>query len=137
MSLTLNYTVLHAYDTRLEGITVPAAVTLGAAVVRFDAKVDTGSTHCVFQREHGEELGLIIESGFAQRFRTAAGSFQTYGHEVTLTVLGIETTAMVFFAADEAFPANVLGRVGWLDRVCLGLVDCEGRLYLSDYNDPA
>jgi hypothetical protein len=28
----------------------------------------------------------------------------------------------------------VLGRVGWLDRVRLGLVDHDGSLYLAPYN---
>lgn len=44
------------------------------------------------------------------------GSFLAYGHEATLIVLGIEITATIYFAADEHFPVNVLGRVGWLDR---------------------
>jgi hypothetical protein len=75
--------------------------------------------------------------GIAQWIGTATGRFLSYSHEVTLTVLGIETTATVYFAADEDFPVNALGRVGWLDRVRLGLVDYDSRLYLSDYNDPA
>jgi hypothetical protein len=30
----------------------------------------------------------------------------------------------------------VLGRVGWLNRVRLGLIDYDGRLFLSAYDDP-
>jgi hypothetical protein len=52
-------------------------------------------------------------------------------------VLGIETTTTVYFAADEAFTRNVLGRQGWLNVIRLGLVDYEGKLYLSHYDDPA
>lgn len=51
-------------------------------------------------------------------------------------MLGIETTATVYFAVEEEFPVNALGRVGWLDRVRLGLIDYDGRLYLSAYDDP-
>jgi hypothetical protein len=45
-------------------------------------------------------------------------------------------TIPVYFAADAAFSRNVLGRQGWIDRIRLGLVDYEGKLYLSDYSDP-
>jgi hypothetical protein len=68
---------------------------------------------------------------------TVAGDFLTYAHEVNLVVLGIETTTTVYFAADESFSRNVLGRQGWLDRVRLGLVDYDGTLYLSAYDDPS
>jgi len=40
---------------------------------------------------------------------------------------------MAFFPADEEIRRNVLGRFGWLDRVVLGLVDYDGKLYLSRY----
>jgi hypothetical protein len=48
-------------------------------------------------------------------------------------VLGIETFSTVYFAAEEGFTRNLLGRQGWLDRVKWGLVDYEGRLFLSKY----
>lgn len=38
-----------------------------------------------------------------------------------------------YFAADPSFNRNVLGRHGFLDRVQLGLVDYEGRMYLSQF----
>ena len=137
MSLMLRFATLHHYDLGQLGITLPVALGSTPDAVKFDAKVDTGSSHCIFQRQHGEQLGFDIETGSLERFSTAMGSFPAYGHETTLSVLGFETTAVVFFAADEYFTRNVLGRVGWLDRVRLGLIDYEGRLYLSDYNDPA
>ena len=40
---------------------------------------------------------------------------------------------MVFFAEDENFRRNVLGRNGWLDRVVIGINDYDGKLYLSRY----
>ena len=102
-----------------------------------DVKLDPGSTFCIFQASIGRKLGFEIERGLVKRIGTVTGSFSVYGHEATLTVLGIETTSTVYFATDENFPVNVLGRVGWLNRVRLGLVDYDSRLYLSDYNDPA
>lgn len=137
MPLTLRFATLHKYDLNESGITVRLTLLSGAESVTFEAKVDTGSSHCVFQRQFGEQLGIQIEQGLPETFGTAAGAFLAYGHEVTLVVLGLETTATVYFAADEHFTRNVLGRQGWLDRVRLGLVDYEGQLYLSLYDDPA
>jgi hypothetical protein len=41
----------------------------------------------------------------------------------------------VYFAGHEGFGRNVLGRRGWLDHVRLGLVEHNGRLYLSRHGD--
>lgn len=38
---------------------------------------------------------------------------------------------MVYFAAHEGYNRNLLGRHGWLNRVRLGLIDYEGKLYLN------
>lgn len=42
---------------------------------------------------------------------------------------------MVYFAADDYFPRNLLGRHGWLDQVRVGVIDYEGLLFLSRYSD--
>ncbi len=137
MSYTLTFAARYEYDTRLQGINVPITLSSGAEIAQLQAKVDSGADGCVFARTHGERLGLDIESGQPTRFRTAMGGFLTYGHEITVTVLDIAVVATVYFAADPYFSTNVLGQVGWLNRVRFGLVDNEGHLYLSDYNDPA
>ena len=98
-------------------------------------KLDTGSTFCVFQRRYAELLGLDVESGAPERIRTATGSFMAYGHEITMTVSGLEWQAIVYFAADENFPVNVVGRVGFLDRLRVGVVDYEQLLYLAAYDE--
>ena len=67
------------------------------------------------------------------RISTATGYFYAYGHNITLKVLGIETISTVYFAKEESFTRNVLGRQGWLDRIKLGLIDYEGKLFLSKY----
>lgn len=100
-----------------------------------DAKLDTGSTFCIFQRRYAELLGLDVESGSSERIRTATGSFTAYGHDITMTVGDLEWLATVYFAADEHFPVNVVGRIGFLDRLRVGLVDYEQLLYLNAYDE--
>lgn len=63
------------------------------------------------------------------------GGFKTFGHTLTLWVLGFETESVVYFAAEESFRLNILGRNGWLNRVKLGLIDYEGKLLLSAYGE--
>jgi len=55
-------------------------------------------------------------------------------HEVEISVLGVTTFSTVYFFADAAINKNVLGRVGWLDRVRLGLVDHDATMYLAPYD---
>lgn len=135
MDYQMRFAKLATYDPGLPGITVETTLSLSGAFVSLAAKLDTGSTNCIFARRHGESLGLDIERGVPLRIRTAAGSFSAYSHEVTLEVLGFSFDARVCFAADAAFDRDVLGRFGFLDRVCLGLVDYEGKLYLSNFGD--
>ena len=92
-----------------------------------------GSSYCIFERHYGETLDLEIESGTSVEIGTATGSFRAFGHELILTVLAIETVSTVYFAESDSFDRNVLGRIGWLDRVKLGLVEQEGKLFLSEY----
>lgn len=136
MAETLSFAVTHNYDTRKAGITVDVLLRLGGIEVEVVAKLDTGASFCIFRRIYGELLGLTIESGQPETLSTPTGSFLAYGHDVTLIVLGLEFQTTVYFAADENFTRNVLGRQGWLDRVRLGLIDYEGKLFLSDYHDP-
>ena len=99
------------------------------------AKLDTGSTFWVFQRQYAEALGLQVDHGTPQRMRTATGSFLTYGHELVLSIEGMEWQATVYFAEDRYFPVNVVGCIGFLDHLRIGLVDYEQTFYLSPYDD--
>ncbi|MEK7830754.1 MAG: hypothetical protein AAB401_06675 [Acidobacteriota bacterium] len=126
----------YSYDLNQPGITVPVYLSLGETRIELHAKVDCGASACIFARGHGELLGLNIESGTPEYFGTATGRFKAYGHPITLSVLEFEFDSVVYFAEDPAFTREVLGRQGWLDRLRFGLVDYEGKLYLSDYNDP-
>lgn len=133
MAITLNFDELYEYNLFKSGITVPIKLTFAENQVGFTAKIDTGSSHCIFERKHGLQLDLEIENGIELNFNTATGNFKAFGHELTLSVLGIETVSTVYFAESDYFARNVLGRIGWLDRVKLGLVEQEGKLFLGEY----
>lgn len=131
---TIEFAETYKYDTMLVGITVPVALFDSENNSAFKAKIDTGASFCIFERKNGERLGIEIESGEEIRISTATGYFTAYGHELTMFVLGIETFSKVYFAKEESFTRNVLGRQGWLDRVKLGLIDYEVKLLLSAYD---
>lgn len=127
-------TFLERFDySRSDEITVEIALVSAIASTTVAAKLDTGSKNCIFQPRWAELLALDLTSGTPQRFRTAAGSFNAYGHEVTLQVGDLQWTTTVYFAEPEDFPVNVVGRVGFLDHLQIGLVDYEQQLYLSPY----
>ncbi len=129
----LEFETLYNYDTLKSGITVLVKMYFSDEYRQLNAKIDTGAENCIFERKHGERLGIEIESGEEQIFSTANSHFVTYKHELNLVVLGIQTTSYVYFAKEESFTRNVLGRSGWLDRVKFGLIDYEGKLFLSEY----
>jgi len=133
-SYAIEFSTLHEYDTLKTGITLPVTLGYDSLTIDFEAKLDTGSSHCIFERRYGENLGLEIENGTLEKFGTATAGFFAYGHEIILTVLEIETVATVYFAKEESFTRNIFGRQGWLDRVKLGLIDYEGKLLLSAYD---
>lgn len=134
MPESIDYEKVYQYDTLQSGITVSVEIYFGDEFRQVRAKIDTGAENCVFERKHGERLGIEIESGREQIFSTATANFVAYGHELKIAVLDIEIVSTVYFAREESFTRNVLGRQDWLDRVKLGLIDYEGKLLLSEYN---
>ncbi|CAN5300076.1 hypothetical protein BH20ACI1_BH20ACI1_16200 [soil metagenome] len=131
----IEFETIHNYDTLKTGITLPVTLGYNSLTIDFEAKLDTGSSHCIFERRFGENLGLEIENGTLEKFGTATSGFFAFGHELTLSVLNTETYATVYFAESGYFARSVLGRQGWLDRVKLGLIDYEGKLLLSEYSE--
>lgn len=131
VSYELSFAKLIRYDTGKPGIELPIKLSLGQDEIKVMAKLDTGSTDCIFQRYCGEELGLDIETGYRKDFSTATGTFTAYGHTVTLTVFGVDLEAMVYFAKDHEFNRSVLGRNGFLNRVLVALNDYVGNLYFT------
>src|SRR5262249_22763470 len=82
-------------------------------------------------------LGVDVEAGTPLRIATVIGSFEAYGHQLTLETLGYSFDVTVYFAAHQSFTPNVLGRRGWVDQVRLGIVLHYGKLYLSRYDEEA
>ena len=133
---SLKFSELLVYPDNLQGINIEIIISLGTNLpVAADVKLDTGSTFCIFQRHYGELLGLEIEKGEPEIIRTATGKFIAYGHEITLTVANLEWNATVYFAKDETFPVSVIGRIGFLDRLKIGLVDYQQLLYISSLSE--
>jgi hypothetical protein len=132
---TIEFAESYQYDTRLVGITVPAFLNYGGKTLEIKTKGDTGSSFRIFQRQHAENLGIEVESAEYVRISTATNGFDAYGFELSLSVLDIATIATVYFAKEESFTRNVLGRQGWLDRLKLGLIDYDGKLFLSAYGE--
>lgn len=131
MAYQQTYQIYHAYNTRASGIEIQAVLKLAEETVFTEAKVDPGAQVCLFRREHGEMLGLAIESGHRIVLDSLAGTLVAYGHSVTLETLGLEFDSVVYFAELYGLRRNLLGREGWLQKVRLGLVDYDAALYLS------
>ncbi|HXB73836.1 MAG TPA: aspartyl protease family protein [Candidatus Acidoferrales bacterium] len=134
MPVSLEFAASHRYASTVDGIEVPVTLRASGQSIDLTAKVDTGAAHCIFERRYADLLGLTVESGRLQRFRTMSGSFSAYEHEITLESLGIEFSTFVFFAADSAFERNFLGRAGWLDHVRIAIIDYDGIFWLSAYD---
>ena len=116
MPVALDFDIVHQYAETAEGINIPIRLSVGNQSLELLAKLDTGAAHCIFERKYAEMLGIDVESGRLQHFRTVTGTFAAYEHEVAIATLGIEFSAFVFFVQDAAFNRNFLGRTGWLDK---------------------
>src|SRR2546426_5808083 len=84
--------MLHMRYASTDGIDIPTELRVGNQRVELIARLDTGAAYCIFERRYAEALGLDVESGRPQRFRTMSGSFVAYEHEVTLHTLGISSS---------------------------------------------
>lgn len=117
MSVTVTFRYTHNYaDQKQNGITVPVQLSVGTQAVRLPAKLDTGASYCIFQREYGEILGLNIEAGQQTTFATANSSFVAYGHEVMIACFEWQFNSTVFFPREREIRRNVLGRNGWIQN---------------------
>lgn len=52
----LEFDILYEYSLLKVGITLETILTSGDFRVDVEARIDTGSTFCVFERHHGEGL---------------------------------------------------------------------------------
>jgi hypothetical protein len=131
----LSFRELVNYDPGLPGITVPVTLSVNRVRVDCEAKVDTGSTNCIFARDLGEELGLDIEAGLRLSVGTITGNFVAYLHEINMSLASFEFSGLIGFAEHKEFQRNVLGRRGFVEQIALGLIDYEGKLYLRRHDD--
>jgi len=132
MDYTVHYDTVERYRDTGQGIVVPVTLRLSPQnEVRLEAKIDTGADYCIFQRVYAETLELDVRAGHRQRFSTTTGDFTAFGHEVTLIAMGIELASVCYFFENEAIRKNVLGRIGWLNKIRLGVDDTQspGHVY--------
>lgn len=131
---TLGFSIRHNYEETAAGILVPVTLIHGNRQVTLKARLDTGASDCLFDTHYAEVLDIDAASGFERTYRTLAGSFRAFGHELTLNTLGLEWSAIVYFH-QTGDPANAfVGRRGWLDRLQLGLVHYSQDLYLGPFH---
>lgn len=135
MAQTFTFNSAHRYDTTKPGIEIGILLRWGVQSARVNVKLDTGSSFCMFERSVAESLGISIEDGTLIHISTATGQFKAYGHWVTISAIGYEVESMVFFAADDAIKRNVLGRQGWIDRFRLCLIEHDGEIHMSHYDE--
>lgn len=135
MPYTFIFLGKHPYDTTKTGITVPVELSHGPNAVQVDAKLDTGASFCIFKRTYPEVLGQDVERGVPETVSTATGAFRVYGHRLSMAALGFQFKAMVYYAADESVVRSVLGRRGFIEQLRLCLIEHDGELYVSKYDD--
>ncbi|HEY6329354.1 MAG TPA: aspartyl protease family protein [Blastocatellia bacterium] len=135
MAHNLSFQTKHNYDTTRSGITVPVELAFGGNVVQVDAKLDTGASFSIFERAYAEILGSNLEDGERSEVSTANSRFAVFGHWLTVTTLEFRFDAIVYFATDETIRRSVLGRRGFIDRLRIGLVEHNGELYVSMFDD--
>ena len=74
---SLTFPFLHSYSGQ-NVISIPLTLmSAPSQYVDLLAKLDTGSTYCIFNRSYSTLLGLDLYSRISQRIRTATGAFQT------------------------------------------------------------
>ena len=131
---SIEFSRTHSYLVAGDGISLPVFLSSGEERIKLLSHVDTGATHCLFERRHAELMNLDVEAGDPRAFRTATGRVEAFGHLVTIETLGLSFESVVYFFADERINKNLLGRLGWLDRIRIGVIDYDGLLYLASYD---
>ncbi|MFN0109575.1 MAG: hypothetical protein ACKVZH_12030 [Blastocatellia bacterium] len=134
MAEYISFTDVYRYSDDEPGITLPVVLHHGGLIYITSAKVDTGSEVCLFSREVGEDLGLIIENGILLELNSLGGRVEAFGHEVLLQTEDLAFTSFVYFSK---YPVrrNLLGRQGWLRQIRIAIVDYDNLLYLSRYDE--
>ena len=135
MAEQLTFAEIYRYSDKGPGITIPVTLQCGGLSYGTFAKVDTGADVCLFSREIGEDLGLIIENGILLELDSLSGTVEAFGHEVTLQTYDMAFISFVYFAKHPGLRRNLLGRQGWLRQLRIGIVDYENLIYLNRYDE--
>ena len=133
MAEIIEFESSHEYDLDKPGISTNLTLSRSERFVELEANIDTGSTYCSFERHFADRLSIEVDTGLKVVIGTATGTFGAFGHEIMMAFLGFEVISTVYFAESEYFDRNVLGRIGFLDRLKLGLIEPEGKFFLSSY----
>ncbi len=131
--IALDFDLQYRYDLTPSGIVVPVELVFADQRIAFPARLDTGSSDCIFDRSFAELLGINVESGYQRNYRTVAGTFSAFGHDVTLRTQGLEWSAMVFFYAASDPDANFSGPSGLARSCAPGLIHYDQTLYLAPF----
>ncbi len=118
------------------GVFAPVILTTGMVSTRIiEARIDSGSSSCVFGRQWADALGLNWEAGDPLTISTASGMFFAHLHEITIQLLDFEWAAWVAFAEWDTQPPSpardVLGLNGFFDHFLTAIDDRAERLYLE------
>jgi hypothetical protein len=124
----------YQYPEHHDGIVIPVSLRSGQIFHKAFACVDPGASVCLFSREIGEILELDIEQGIYKRLGTLIGGLDAFGHEVGIQTFDIAFTSTIYFARDYHLPRNLLGRLGWLNKLRFGLIEYDQLIYLSRYD---
>jgi hypothetical protein len=103
MNHKLEFEKLINYDAGINGISLQIELRLGANSTNFVAKIDTGSTFCVFTRVHGETLGLKVEDGFLRHISTLLVHFPHTVRELQLLPMVLNLIHWCFLPPMKVF----------------------------------
>jgi len=80
----LRFKTRYRFDDRQTGIAVPVSLRVSDVSLDLTAKIDTGADYCMFERGYAEALAIDVEKGELREFSSMGGSFQAFGHELTI-----------------------------------------------------
>ncbi len=118
------------------GVIVQVTLAANATeTISIEARVDSGSSFCVFGRQWADVLNLDWDSGEPLLISTAIGTFYARMHEVTIRLLDFEWAAWIAFAEWDTLPPSssrdVLGLNGFFDHFLVAIDDLAERIYLE------
>src|SRR2546426_788117 len=96
----LEFHRVHSYAGPRDTVSVPIVLRFAGHAFDVLAPVDTGASHCLFERNYGERLQLKIEAGERRLFGTAAGPIETFGHLVQIETFEMSFESLVYFLAN-------------------------------------